>query len=122
MPKSYRFQIVFDKPNITFWVNSVPELTEHDLIAIETVSTTSGLQLKLKFDLHGSYVLEQLTGGNRGKYVAVVINARPVAAILLREVSRNGELSFLTNLSDEQTKAVVAALQESVHAGERGSF
>ncbi len=114
MPENLRYQILFDKPNITFWVKSLPELTEQDVASAETVSTGGGLQIKLQFNHHGSFILEQLTGSNRGKYLAVVIDAHPVAPILIQEIYRNGELIFTPNLTDLQTTDVITRLQHTL--------
>lgn len=114
MPESYRRQIIFQKPPITFWVNSVAELTEHDLADVATVPSPGGLQIKLQFNQHGSFVFEQLTGGNRGRYLAVLINAQPVAVIRIRESRSDGQLIFTPNLTDPQIETIVTNLQHTI--------
>ena len=116
LPEGYRFKIDFPHPNIWFWVNSIPELTEDDLIGAETVPGDAGLQIKLKFNHHGEFVLEGLTGSNRGKYMAVIAAragiARAIAPILIKGINRSGELIFTPDLTDEETTKIVSDLNK----------
>ncbi len=118
LPRGYRSQIVFERPAITFWVDPAPELSERDIVSLETVEGGSGLKIKITFNAHGRFVLENLTGGNRGKYMAVVAGGatitRPIAAIRMNEIIRDGVLIFTPDLTDEQIVTFVAELQKGI--------
>lgn len=124
MPERQRAQLVFPRHNITFWVDPVPQLTETDLATVDVVEEAAGRKIRLRFNSHGAFVLENLTGGHRDRYIAVVISAGflppdlwPVAAIKVQRILRDGELVFLPNLSDEQIQQVVEALRLTIRTG-----
>jgi preprotein translocase subunit SecD len=87
-------------------------LSEKDVLSAELYDTAGGQAILLRFDAHGTIVLDEATTRSRGQYLVTFINARPVAAWLVNQRVLNGQLLVEGDFSDEEAKQVVEALNK----------
>jgi preprotein translocase subunit SecD len=87
-------------------------LSEKDVLSAELYDTAGGQAILLRFDSHGSIVLDEATTRSRGQYLVAFLNTRPVAAWLVNQRILNGQLLIEGDFSDDEAKQVVDALNE----------
>src|SRR5258708_2171115 len=64
--------------NVKLTVSPYPALTERDVQAAELYNTAGGKAIFLRFDPHGTIVLDEMTTRDRGQYLVIYLNKRPV--------------------------------------------
>jgi preprotein translocase subunit SecD len=74
--------------------------------------TAGGKAIFLRFDAHGTVLLDEMTTRLRGQYVAVLINKRPVSAWLVDQRIINGQFLIEGDFTDEEAKKVVDDLNK----------
>ena len=94
-------------------------LSEKDVLSAELYDTTGGQAILLRFDAHGTIVLDEATTRGRGQFLVTFINGRPVAAWLVNQRVLNGQLLVEGDFSDEEAKQVVEALNKISKANRR---
>jgi preprotein translocase subunit SecD len=94
-------------------------LSEKDLLSAELYDTAGGQAILLRFDAHGTIILDEATTRGRGQYLVTFINGRPVAAWLVNQRVLNGQLLVEGDFSDEEAKQVVEALTKISKANRR---
>jgi hypothetical protein len=66
----------------------------------------------LRFDLIGAHLLEGLTTGSRGQYLVVMMNDRPVAAVLMDHCITDGQFLLEGDFTDAEAREWVDALNK----------
>ena len=94
-------------------------LSEKDVLSAELYDTAGGKAILLRFDIHGSIVLDEATTRSRGRYLVTFINGRSVAAWLVNQRVLNGQLLVEGDFTDEEAKQVVDALNKITKANRR---
>ena len=91
-----------------------PVLDEHNISSAEVVSQADGtFAIQIKFDRHGSWILERTTVTHRGKHLAIFSyfgQARWLAAPLIIGKNSTGMLTFTPDASREEAERVVLGL------------
>ena len=108
-----RFRTVeIPRADLKLTINLFPTLTEQDVQSAELYDTAGGKAIFLRFDAHGTILLDEMTTRTRGQYVAVLINDRPVSAWLVDQRIINGQFLIEGDLTDEEAKKVVDELNK----------
>lgn len=94
-------------------------LSEKNVLSAELYDTAGGKAILLRFDGHGSIVLDESTTRTRGQYLVAFINNRPVAAWLVNQRILNGQFLVEGDFTDEEAKQVVDALNKMSKANRR---
>jgi len=93
-------------------VSQFPTLTEQDVQSAELYDTAGGKAVFIRFDPNGSIMLDEMTTRLRGKYIAVMIDNRPVSAWLVDQRIVNGQFLIEGDLTDQEAKKVVDDLNK----------
>jgi preprotein translocase subunit SecD len=93
-------------------ISPFPTLTERDVQSAELYDTAGGKAIFLRFDAHGTILLDEMTTRTRGQYVAVLINRRPVSAWLVDQRIINGQFLIEGDFTDEEARKVVDDLNK----------
>jgi preprotein translocase subunit SecD len=93
-------------------INPFPTLTEKDVLEARLYPTAGGNAVQLRFDLHGANLLNELTTRSRGQSVVILLNERPVAAVLLDQIISNGQFLLEGDFTDVEAEKLVADLNK----------
>jgi preprotein translocase subunit SecD len=96
--------------NMRITVSAYPTLTEKDIASVTYRETASGGIIIVQFDPHGTIKLDEMTTRQRGHYVVIMLDGRPVAAWLVDQRLSKGQFVLEADISDEDAQKVVAAL------------
>jgi preprotein translocase subunit SecD len=111
-------------------VNITPEpiLTEANLVAAKIIETPGGFAVEVQFDEISAASLEQYTGANPGRHLAIYghwgdtpADGRWLAAPLITHRIGNGVLSFTPDCSREEADKLVLGLNNvaaQIHKGQ----
>jgi len=83
LPPSRQRTVEIARANLRIPVSPFASLTERDVAGAELRATESGQAVVVRFDPHGALALDELTTRNRGLYLVVFVNDRPVTAWLV---------------------------------------
>ena len=112
LPESHVREIEVPATGQKLAISPFPTLSEKDVLEARLYPTAGGDAVMLRFDLHGSNLLDELTTRARGQYVVVLMNEKPVATVLLQERITNGQFLLEGDLTDEEAKKLVASLNK----------
>jgi preprotein translocase subunit SecD len=93
-------------------VSPFPVLTERDVQAAELYDTAGGKAIFLRFDPHGTIVLDEVTTRDRGQYLVIFLNKRPVGSWSVNQRIINGQFLVEGDFTDEEAKKAVEALNK----------
>ena len=96
--------------NVKIAVSPFPTLTEQDVQSAELYDTAGGKAIFLRFDPHGTIVLDEMTTRDRGQYVVIFLNKHPVGSWLVNQRIINGQFLVEGELTDEEAKKAVEQL------------
>ena len=71
-----------------------------------------GKAIFLRFDPHGTIVLDEMTTRDRGQYLVIFLNKRPVGTWLVGQRIINGQFLVEGDFTDEAAKKAVEALNK----------
>jgi hypothetical protein len=106
-------------------------LTESNVKEAKVVDSMGGFSLQLKFDRKGTWLLEQLTAGLRGKHIAIFAEFMPtpedklgvgrwLAAPLIKARITDGVLTFTPDTSREEADQIALGLNNVAKKLETG--
>ena len=93
--------------DVKLTVSPFPALTERDVQSAELYDTAGGKAIFLRFDPNGTIILDEMTTRTRGRYIAVLIDKRPVSAWLVDQRILNGQFLIEGDFTDAEAKKVV---------------
>ena len=93
-------------------IDPYPALTQLQINTAEAKPVIGGIGLLLRFDAHGTSVLQQITTESRGKYLVFFLNQRPVSAWLVDHSITNGEFLLEGYFTDEEAKEAARSLTD----------
>ncbi len=93
-------------------VSPFPFLTEKNVLSAELYNTAGGTAIFVRFDIHGTILLDEATTRNRGQYFVTFLNNRPVAAWLVNQRILNGQFLVEGDFSDDEAKKAVDELNK----------
>ena len=103
------FPVQLMRPMETVTLNAIPELTEADIVHIDSWPSddqNQGLAVKLQFNPHGVNALSNMTIQDEGRVMVVFINGRVVYAPLIDTVLNNGQLTIPRGVLPDEVKAI----------------
>jgi len=107
LPAENKQSVQIPHTDLKLTINPFPQLTERDVQSAELYDTVGGKAVFLRFDPHGTIVLDELTTRARGQYLTITINHRPVSAWLVDQRITNGQLLIEGDFTDEEAKTYV---------------
>ena len=97
-------------------IQKAPVLDNRDLAEARIVDAVGGFLLQLRFTIHGSLVLEELTTAHRGSRLAIYgmfPNGRWLAAPVIPVRVTNGIVTFTPDLSRAESERLVRGLNNT---------
>ena len=112
---------VYREHPVAFTVETAPFLTEANVKEAKVVDTVGGFALRVQFDRQGSWLLEQYTGANRGRHLAIfsqfdnpneekLNQGRWLAAPLIHTHITDGLLIFTPDTSRPEAEQIALGL------------
>lgn len=98
--------------NVKLSVSPFPALTERDVQSAELYDTAGGKAIFLRFDPHGTIVLDEMTTRDRSQYLMIFLNRRPVGSWLVDQRIINGQFLVEGDFTDEEAKKAVKELNK----------
>ena len=98
--------------SVKITVTPFPTLTERDVQSAELYDTAGGKAIFLRFDPHGTIMLDEMTTRDRGQYVVIFLNKRPVGSWLVDQRIINGQFLVEGDFTDEEAKKAVEELNQ----------
>lgn len=98
----------------TITVSPYAVLTERELEGVQLVATASTPVIMLKFDPHGTVLLDEATTRVRGQRLVVFINDQPVMIWPVRERIVNGQFLLRLDWPSDDIRTLATTLQERV--------
>lgn len=106
-----------------------PILTESHVASASLLETPGGFAVEIKFNQTGIWMLEQYTGSNPGKHLAIfgqwsdkLVDGRWLAAPVISHRIANGVLSFTPDASREEAEQFVKGLNNVAKKIRKQSF
>ena len=106
-----------------------PILTESHVASASLLETPGGFAVEIKFNQTGTWMLEQYTGSNPGKHLAIfgqwsdkLVDGRWLAAPVISHRIANGLLSFTPDASREEVEQFVKGLNNVAKKIRKQSF
>jgi hypothetical protein len=112
MPDSHIRIVTVRNPHLKIGIDPHPTLTEANVLKAELQPTPGGDAILVHFDSHGASLLTEMTARLRGHYFVILVNDRPVAAILCDKIISDGQFQVVGDLTDKETKGVVDAINK----------
>jgi len=112
LPAENRQTVEIPRTGLKLSINLFPTLTEQNVQSAELYDTAGGKGIFLRFDPHGTILLDEMTTRARGQYFVVLINNHPVSAWLVDQRIINGQFLIEGDFTDEDAKKVVDGLNE----------
>lgn len=112
MPETRLRSVTVEHPYKKINIDPYPTLAERDIVKAELQPTSGGDVILVKFDAHGSSMLMEMTTRLRGHYYVVIVNDRPIAAVLCDKIITEGQIQVVGDISDEEAKGVVESLNK----------
>jgi len=112
LPAESQQTVEIPHADLKLTVSPYPTLTEQDVQSAELYDTAGGKAVYLRFDPHGTVVLDEMTTRTRGQYVAILINQRPVGAWLVDQRIINGQFLVEGDFTDEEAQKIVDDLNK----------
>jgi len=98
--------------NVKLTVSPFPTLTERDVQSAELYDTTGGKAIFLRFDPHGTIVLDEMTTRDRGQYLVIFLNNRPIGSWFVDQRILNGQFLVDGDFTDQEAEKTVEALNK----------
>lgn len=112
LPADNKQTVEIPRAGLKLTISPLPTLTEQDVQSAELYDTAGGKAIYLRFDPHGTVVLDEMTTRTRGQYVAVLLNRRPVGAWLVDQRIINGQFLVEGDFTDEEARKAVDDLNK----------
>ena len=93
-------------------ISPFPARTEKDVQSAELYDTAGGKAIFLRFDPHGTIVLDEMTTRDRSRYLVIVLNKRPVGSWLVDQRITNGQFLVEGDFTDEEARKAVEAINK----------
>jgi preprotein translocase subunit SecD len=98
--------------NVKLNVSPFPTLTEQDVQSAELYDTAGGEAIYLRFDPHGTILLDEMTTRERGRYVVIFLNRHPVGSWFVDHRIIDGQFLVEGDFTDEEAKKAVLAINK----------
>jgi preprotein translocase subunit SecD len=105
LPDSRAMNVTVPKADLRVTVSPYPTLSEKDVLSAEIQETAGGAAIMVRFDAHGTFVLDEMTTRTRGRYVVVFLKGRPVAVWMVDRRLTNGQYLLEGDFTEAEARA-----------------
>jgi preprotein translocase subunit SecD len=98
--------------NVKLSISPFPALSERDVQSAELYDTAGGKAIFLRFDPHGTIVLDEMTTRDRGQYLVIFLNRHPVGSWLVDQRIINGQFLVEGDFTDEEARKAVEEINK----------
>jgi preprotein translocase subunit SecD len=112
LPAETQRTIEIPHTTVKLTVSLFPALTEQDVQSAELYDTAGGKAIFLRFDPHGTIMLDQITTRDRGQYLVIFLNRHPVGTWFVDQRITNGQFLVEGDFTDEEARKAVEALNK----------
>lgn len=112
-PGTQVLAVTLINPTKQIMVRAQPELSERDIMSVESAPADSGVALKLTLSEHGRFVLSTLTTENQGKVLVVFLNGRVVYAPIIDRIIGDGFLIIPRGVAPEEVTPLEEAAKKA---------
>jgi preprotein translocase subunit SecD len=116
LPATQVAQVALPSTGETIMIRAMPEITERDLIAVQSDASGS---VHLHFNHDGQVALSVATGQNQGRIMVVMLNGFIIYAPVIDEQITNGELVLPRQFTPKALQLLQEAAQKNVHEQNR---
>ena len=116
LPDTQATRVTLPPNGDTIQIRAMPELTEHNLIAVQTDAAGS---VHLIFDHQGQVVLSAFTAENQNRIMVMMIDGYIVYAPLIDEQITTGELVVPRKLGPDVLKLLQETAQKNIQEHSR---
>lgn len=104
---------IYRRQPIQFYVQNEPFLTEADVAMASVVPAIGGYSIKIQFNQHGTWILDNITTSNLGRRLVVRAQFGEDRYLQAAQISSripNGTLVFVPDASPEEAARIVRGL------------
>jgi preprotein translocase subunit SecD len=112
LPEGHWREVQIPKTELTLRIDTTPVLTGRDVTEAQPFETSGGLAVMLHFNAHGMFALDEVTTRNRGRYLVVFLNDRPVAARLVDQRLVHGQFLLEGDFTDAEARQLIDDLNQ----------
>jgi len=107
LPENHILPVDLPAQGIALGVAPYAALTEYDLESAELQRSDGGTRIKLIFDHHGKFVLDEVTTRMRGQRIVVFLNQKPVTAWFVHRRIDDGTFLLEGDFTEEEAIQLV---------------
>ena len=115
LPESHSQPVTIRNTGQQLFIDPVAMLTERDVYLAAVQNTPAGAAVLVRFDAHGANMLAEMTTRLRGQSMVIMINNRPVAAVLVDRPNVTGQFTLLGDFTDAEAQALVDSLNKTAN-------
>jgi len=112
LPEGRTMPVVLPDVGLKLSISPFAALSERDVQSAEIAQTAGGAAILLRFGIHGTMALDEITTRCRGKYLVVVLNGRPVTAWLVDKRITTGQFLLIGDFTDAEAQKAVDELNQ----------
>lgn len=111
---------IYRKSPIYVAVRSEPFLHSANVEEARLVEFQDGFAIQVRFDTHGAFVLDNVTGGNKNRRIAVFVRLYPdsetrwLAAPMITQRNETGVVTFTPDATREEAERIVRGINNAV--------
>ena len=106
-------------------VEKAPFLTEALVVSATVVESLGGFEIKIQLDRQGTWLLENITTGNRGRRIAILSQFNDTRWLAAPKIDRritDGVLTFTPDATKEEAQRIVKGLNEVARKAKKGQL
>ena len=111
----FAIPVTVGNPPVNVHIEKLPIVSEREVVAFYPFPSRYGYGAYFKLNNHGTKSLEALTASQRGRFLVVVFNNRPVARLLVKKEVADGIVFVPDGIAPEETYLIGQRLP---HIGE----
>lgn len=100
-------------PSKQIMVKAQPELSERDIVKVESAPADTGVALRLTLSEHGKIVLNTVTTQSQGMIMVVFLNGRVVYAPIIDQIIYDGVLIIPGAVAPDEVPLLEKAAKEA---------
>lgn len=118
MPEGRYREVQIPKTELTLRAELFPVLTGSDVKVAEPFETSDGLAVMLMFNAHGMFILDEVTTRDRGRYLIIFLNDKPVAARLVEQRLVHGQFLLEGDFTAAEARQLIDDLNRAARKDE----
>lgn len=118
---NHKREVTIPVSNLKLLVDPHPVLTQRDVAEAELVQTAGGNAVLVKFDPHGTVKLDEVTTRDRGQYLVVFLDDKPLVAWLVDRRLSLGQFLIEADVNEAKARELVEGLNQAAKRYHSGS-